>query len=59
MVVKTNKNEQVTADLVICCTGSKINSEAYRSSLSKCFLHVINGLIVAFVEIMWRFMLLR
>ncbi|XP_067241254.1 apoptosis-inducing factor 2 isoform X2 [Chanodichthys erythropterus] len=36
MVVKTNKNEQVTADLVICCTGNKINSEAYRSSLSTC-----------------------
>ncbi|KAK7148918.1 hypothetical protein R3I93_013059 [Phoxinus phoxinus] len=34
MVVKTNKNEQVTADLVICCTGNKINSEAYRSGLS-------------------------
>lgn len=37
MLVKTNKNEQVTADLVICCTGNKISSEAYRSSLSKCF----------------------
>ncbi|XP_043111897.1 apoptosis-inducing factor 2 [Puntigrus tetrazona] len=36
MVVKTNKNEQVVADLVICCTGSKINSEAYRSSLNAC-----------------------
>ncbi|ROK15751.1 Apoptosis-inducing factor 2 [Anabarilius grahami] len=36
MVVKTNKNEQVIADLVICCTGNKINSEAYRSSLSTC-----------------------
>ncbi|NP_001186939.1 ferroptosis suppressor protein 1 isoform X1 [Danio rerio] len=36
MVVKTNKNEQVTTDLVICCTGSKINSEAYRSSMSSC-----------------------
>lgn len=36
MVVKTNKNEQVTADLVICCTGNKINSEAYRSSMSGC-----------------------
>lgn len=34
MVVKTNKNEQVTADLIICCTGNKINSEAYRSSLT-------------------------
>ncbi|XP_016329338.1 apoptosis-inducing factor 2-like [Sinocyclocheilus anshuiensis] len=36
MVVKTNKSEQVTADLVICCTGNKINSEAYRSSLTAC-----------------------
>ncbi|KAA0717707.1 Apoptosis-inducing factor 2 [Triplophysa tibetana] len=34
MVVRTNKNEQVTADMVICCTGLKINSEAYCSSLS-------------------------
>ncbi|XP_065153346.1 ferroptosis suppressor protein 1 [Paramisgurnus dabryanus] len=33
MVVKTNKNEQFTVDLVICCTGNKINSEAYRSGL--------------------------
>uniref|UniRef100_A0A8C2A2R0 Ferroptosis suppressor protein 1 n=1 Tax=Cyprinus carpio TaxID=7962 RepID=A0A8C2A2R0_CYPCA len=32
MLVKTNKNEQVTADLVICCTGNKISSEAYRST---------------------------
>uniref|UniRef100_A0A8C2DGA4 Ferroptosis suppressor protein 1 n=1 Tax=Cyprinus carpio TaxID=7962 RepID=A0A8C2DGA4_CYPCA len=36
MLVKTNKNEQVTADLVICCTGNKISSEAYRSSLTAC-----------------------
>lgn len=34
MVVKTSKNEQVTTDMVICCTGNKINSEAYRSALS-------------------------
>ncbi|XP_051506639.1 ferroptosis suppressor protein 1-like [Myxocyprinus asiaticus] len=36
MVIKTSKNEQITADLVICCTGNKINSEAYSSSLSAC-----------------------
>lgn len=32
-VVKTNKNEQFAVDLVICCAGNKINSDAYRSSL--------------------------
>ncbi|TRY74240.1 hypothetical protein DNTS_020512 [Danionella cerebrum] len=36
MLVKTTKNEEVTADLVICCTGNKINSEAYRASLNSC-----------------------
>lgn len=35
-VIKTDKNEQFTVDLVICCTGIKINSEAYRSSLGGC-----------------------
>ncbi|XP_053476147.1 ferroptosis suppressor protein 1-like [Ictalurus furcatus] len=32
-MIKTDKNEQFTVDLVICCTGIKINSDAYRSSL--------------------------
>ncbi|KAI4874278.1 hypothetical protein NFI96_028464, partial [Prochilodus magdalenae] len=35
-VVKTNKDEQFTVDLVICCAGNKINSGAYRSSLGGC-----------------------
>ncbi|XP_072534048.1 ferroptosis suppressor protein 1 [Salminus brasiliensis] len=35
-VVKTDKNEQLTVDLVICCTGNKINSDAYSSSLGGC-----------------------
>lgn len=34
-VIKTDKNEQFTVDLVICCAGNKINSNAYRSSLGK------------------------
>uniref|UniRef100_A0A4W4EE64 Ferroptosis suppressor protein 1 n=1 Tax=Electrophorus electricus TaxID=8005 RepID=A0A4W4EE64_ELEEL len=33
MVIKTNKKEQITIDLAICCTGNKINSGAYKSSL--------------------------
>ncbi|XP_036429965.1 apoptosis-inducing factor 2 [Colossoma macropomum] len=35
-VVKTDKDEQFTVDLVICCAGNKINSDAYRSSLGGC-----------------------
>lgn len=34
-VVKTDKNEQFTVDLVICCIGCKINSDAYKSSLGQ------------------------
>lgn len=34
-VIKTDKNEQFTVDLVICCAGNRINSDAYRSSLGK------------------------
>ncbi|XP_024864819.1 apoptosis-inducing factor 2 isoform X2 [Kryptolebias marmoratus] len=33
-VVKTDKGETLTTDLIICCTGLKINSAAYASSLS-------------------------
>lgn len=36
-VIKTDQNEQFTVDLVICCAGNKINSDAYRSSLGKLF----------------------
>ncbi|XP_062852203.1 apoptosis-inducing factor 2 isoform X2 [Trichomycterus rosablanca] len=32
-VVKTDKNEQFTVDLVFSCMGNKINSSAYKSSL--------------------------
>ncbi|KAF7710517.1 apoptosis-inducing factor 2 [Silurus meridionalis] len=35
-VVKTDKSEQFTVDLIICCAGNKINSNAYRSSLGQC-----------------------
>ncbi|KAK2852722.1 hypothetical protein Q7C36_007923 [Tachysurus vachellii] len=35
-VVKTDKNKQFTVDLIICCTGIKINSDAYKSSLDGC-----------------------
>ncbi|XP_076831141.1 ferroptosis suppressor protein 1 isoform X2 [Brachyhypopomus gauderio] len=35
-VIKTDKNEQITVDLAICCTGNKINSGAYRASLGGC-----------------------
>ncbi|KAG7334117.1 hypothetical protein KOW79_002524 [Hemibagrus wyckioides] len=35
-VVKTDKNEQFTVDLIICCIGCKINSDAYKSSLGGC-----------------------
>ncbi|KAM9476558.1 ferroptosis suppressor protein 1 [Clarias gariepinus] len=33
-MIKTDKNEQFTVDLIIFCTGNKINSDAYRSSLA-------------------------
>ncbi|XP_066534905.1 apoptosis-inducing factor 2 isoform X2 [Hoplias malabaricus] len=33
MIVKTDKDVQCTVDLVICCTGNKVNSDAYKSSL--------------------------
>ncbi|XP_030627039.1 ferroptosis suppressor protein 1 isoform X2 [Chanos chanos] len=36
IVIKTDKDTEITADLVICCTGNKINSTAYSSSLSEC-----------------------
>ncbi|KAG9275283.1 apoptosis-inducing factor 2 [Astyanax mexicanus] len=35
-VVKTDKGEEFTVDLVVCCTGSKINADAYNSSLGGC-----------------------
>ncbi|TMS04909.1 Apoptosis-inducing factor 2 [Larimichthys crocea] len=33
-VVTTDKGERLTTDLIICCTGLKINSAAYASSFS-------------------------
>lgn len=35
MVIVTDKDTEITADLVICCTGMKINSDAYSSTLSE------------------------
>uniref|UniRef100_A0A665TX35 Ferroptosis suppressor protein 1 n=1 Tax=Echeneis naucrates TaxID=173247 RepID=A0A665TX35_ECHNA len=34
MVVSTERGETVTTDLIICCTGLKVNSAAYASSFS-------------------------
>ncbi|XP_018517665.1 ferroptosis suppressor protein 1 [Lates calcarifer] len=34
MEVSTDKGETLTTDLIICCTGLKVNSAAYASSLS-------------------------
>ncbi|TSK22815.1 Neuroblast differentiation-associated protein AHNAK [Bagarius yarrelli] len=31
-VIKTDKDQQFTVDLIICCAGNRINSDAYRSS---------------------------
>ncbi|XP_024002490.1 ferroptosis suppressor protein 1 [Salvelinus sp. IW2-2015] len=36
MVIMTDKDTEITADLVICCTGMKINSDAYSSTLNGC-----------------------
>ena len=33
-VITTDKGLEITSDLVISCTGSKINSSAYSSTLS-------------------------
>ncbi|KAJ8418345.1 hypothetical protein AAFF_G00140540 [Aldrovandia affinis] len=41
MAIVTDKGTELTADLVICCTGSKVNCAAYRSSLGGCL--AING----------------
>ncbi|KAL4641151.1 apoptosis-inducing factor 2 [Arapaima gigas] len=34
--VLTDKGTKILTDLVICCTGNRINSAAYRSSLGEC-----------------------
>lgn len=34
--VTTDKGEQLTTDLIICCTGLKVNSAAYASSFCEC-----------------------
>ncbi|XP_039994266.1 apoptosis-inducing factor 2 [Xiphias gladius] len=36
MVVTTDKGETLTTDLLVCCTGLKVNSAAYASSFSGC-----------------------
>ncbi|KAJ8248472.1 hypothetical protein GJAV_G00242380 [Gymnothorax javanicus] len=36
MRVVTDKGTELITDLVVCCTGSKINSAAYSSSLADC-----------------------
>eukprot|EP00063_Salmo_salar_P082003 XP_014056838.1 PREDICTED: apoptosis-inducing factor 2-like [Salmo salar] len=33
VIIMTNKDTEITADLVICCTGMKINTAAYSSNL--------------------------
>lgn len=35
MVVRTEKGTEVAADMVILCTGIKINSSAYASAFGK------------------------
>ncbi|XP_077938101.1 ferroptosis suppressor protein 1 isoform X1 [Gasterosteus aculeatus] len=34
--VRTERGEVLTSDLIICCTGIKVNSAAYASSFSSC-----------------------
>ncbi|XP_037307055.2 apoptosis-inducing factor 2 [Pungitius pungitius] len=34
--VRTERGEVLTSDLIICCTGMKVNSAAYASSFSGC-----------------------
>ncbi|XP_042290005.1 apoptosis-inducing factor 2 [Thunnus albacares] len=36
MLVTTDKGDKLTTDLIICCTGLKVNSAAYASSFSGC-----------------------
>ncbi|TDH01658.1 hypothetical protein EPR50_G00182860 [Perca flavescens] len=31
-VVTTERGDQLTTDLIICCTGGRVNATAYRSS---------------------------
>ncbi|XP_018621535.1 ferroptosis suppressor protein 1 [Scleropages formosus] len=38
MTVQTDKGEKILTDLVICCTGNRINSAAYVSSLGECLV---------------------
>lgn len=37
MVVKTDKGTEVATDMVLLCTGIKVNSSAYNSAFSKPF----------------------
>ncbi|XP_029554046.1 uncharacterized protein LOC115153119 [Salmo trutta] len=34
VIIVTNKDTEITADLIICCTGMKINTAAYSSNLN-------------------------
>ncbi|XP_031159523.1 apoptosis-inducing factor 2 [Sander lucioperca] len=36
MVVTTERGDKLTTDLIICCTGGKVNAAAYASSFSGC-----------------------
>ncbi|KAG5267041.1 hypothetical protein AALO_G00239160 [Alosa alosa] len=36
MIITTDKGTEIKVDLVICCTGNKINSQAYSSTMSEC-----------------------
>lgn len=35
MVIKTDKGTEITTDLIICCTGNRINSGAYKSTMGE------------------------
>lgn len=37
MIVKTDKGTEIVTDMVILCTGIKVNSAAYSSAFSKLF----------------------
>lgn len=36
MEVTTDKGQTLTTDLLLCCTGLKVNSAAYASSFGQC-----------------------
>ena len=39
VMLVTDKGTKMKVDLVIPCTGLKVNTEAYKNSLGKCYFY--------------------